>query len=456
MTKKIDEWIGAAGEETVQTTSAAFRERRAKRAAAEEAAATTGDDAMDDHPPGDDEEREEEELDGQAGADEQREEPSPELEAPTAGAALPRGTSAMPWDDFERHGEAHTLQWLRDEVQRKQRLLAKFSREGPAERISVWWAAPGVAARDALPIVWIKELIERPFKNGTFYCRIRVTKGEESVGDEYYVARVPVDAAGASTADPVTTLQLAQGRALESLESTNKEQAKRIEQLTGENTRVRDELNELKDERAELERSVQGLEAEVAALKAKGEPLFDAQGTDMIGVQAIGAFTQYLQDPGKEARAYIDTQRNVMRQMWDAMEAFYADERVLVLVLREAPATYDALVSHCNAIAEACDLTTRFQTSAKLLPLLPPAEDPGDDHMLAALQEADQMNVELAEQNERSRATVARLKEQIAELLPSQRVSTKRAAAAKSTKRTTAKRAGKSTKRAAAKRTTAK
>lgn len=419
----VDEWIGPAGErgpagkQVLPLTGEALRERR-KRLAEERAAraATRSDEELgaEDDAEGDDAAEDDEHA-----GDGVTEQATKALEAP-AGPAVPRGTSTtMPADEFARLGQPQSLAWIKTEITRKAEWLRKRSVTAPLRLISAWWAGPRVAPGSALPISWQKELLERPFPDGTYYVSFRTVEGEEHPSDEFYVVRIPGASAEEPTAggaDPALKFQIAQGRAIESLEHTNLQQKKRIDELTSENTSLRETLNELRDDLAAAERTVRAQEAEIESLKAKGEPLFDEASADELGVKAVEAFRMWLEDPDKAALKIIEAQRALMLQQWDFMKAMFSNDNVVLFFLHEQRDLYDQLVAMGNDIAEAGEQPERFLSAGDLLQRLPPPEEEGsEDEVLDALKladaEMDQLRAELEEARARATKAAARVKQ---------------------------------------------
>ncbi len=324
-----------------------------------------------------------------------------------ASSSLPRtlgpsahAPNAIPWDAFQRLGEPTSYARLREEINRKVRRLKKISLSLPSRCIAAWWSPTGGNTKEdiqkALPVSWQSEMLDTPFKDGVYYVQVLSSSGEESPGDTYLICPMTRDRDDpedkpTSTADAALKGQIGLMRANETLEANLKESEKRLRDERKDNDSLRSDLRDALDENAELSRHVAALEAEVETLKAAGEPFLDKDAADTLAAQGFTVLNQWLSDPNKGAREYIDKQRQLLLKMFEGIHFFlnnvveYDDILELMVRGKAGDVLWDPLVRLFNESAEYGKREERALPASKLVPLLPAhVEDISDDAILAA------------------------------------------------------------------------
>lgn len=352
-----------------------------------------------------------------------KEEPEPEeeeeIEEEKRGPVAPASDAlACPAEEFKLNGIPDSYAHLKEYIEGETRRLERRQKILPLSLIAVWWAAPGVACKDAIPVSTRGLFLETPYTEGTYYVRVRVVPHEESAGDSHYtcvMGRSENEKRGGGGGSSAFHNNIA-------LLHTNEQYAARITDLLKQIVdaeKARDDMRQERDEArealAEKVREIAGLEALVEDLKAAGQPLFNREAADELGVKGIVAMKGWLDAPDKEAQKMIADLQAFNRLLFDGHKAFFkaleARVDILEVILRDAPDLYDGRVLVYNQAAETAGVEDRMAPAAEILKMLPPHEDTSDDALLQAA-EAEKQRAEAAEAMvEKLRGQIRRLRE---------------------------------------------
>jgi hypothetical protein len=309
---------------------------------------------------------------------------------------IPLATEAdLPLEAFEEHGEPEPYTSLRDWLIDLWRQYELVSKAEPKKYIAGWDAPLGTAMAGAVPMAVRMEFLDRKHPaDGTYYLRVRHKAGEESPRDVYRICKVTPPSAGSrddgkgsnkNVALHTNTVAL---RTIETLEASGKEQEARLAAERADNDRLRADLNAARDDVAERDRTIKARDAEIADLKAAGEPLFDKEETDVVGEHLVLAVQDHLQKPNAASQAQIDAQEAKAKTLWEGIYAFmqglHARPGTLRLLLEEAPEDYDLLTAAFNKV----NAGDKLLGSGEVLKRLPSPVDEatfGDDALLADL-----------------------------------------------------------------------
>jgi hypothetical protein len=135
--------------------------------------------------------------------------------------------------------------------------------------------------------------------------------------------------------------------------------------------------------------------------------LLDHESADALGVKVIDAANNWLSDPNKRTREYLEEQQEFLLKFFEAWREFFEElgrrPALLEHFLADASDLYDRHVVAFNALAKKGGATGELFLSAKVRQLLPPhepeADDDGSDELLDALAQADALIAELKAEN---------------------------------------------------------
>lgn len=369
--------------------------------------------------------------DAEVDGEEDDDEPAP------AGAGLNLAETAFPVSAFKERGVPQGYAWLRDCLKKLYDRYETQHRDklAPSRYISGWYAGPGQEAAASLAIAVKLQFIERPYKAGTYYIRIRISEGKDGPQDPYFVCALDKAAAGAdatAASNSKLTANMIVLRSLEELRVTNTGLVKTNTELRRQNDEFRDDINDRKDDNANQAREIEHLKAEIAGYKERGDPLISDASADAVGAQVLGGVLGWLNKPDKETHADIQRRDVFLGKMFEALRSTFVllegRPDVRKVLIFDAPEVYDHLTTTYNDLAREGGAEDRFgrtpqlRASADEKALLLEASGKGDetepeDEMIAALAEADEKIVALTEANGALLVEKAELVEKVGRLV---------------------------------------
>jgi len=337
----------------------------------------------------------------------------------TRSAPVPGDLNPIPLKDFEEHwqplGQAHLREVLK-------RLWIKYEFESqhlPRRHISGWYSAAGTPYSQAVPISVKSEFITGGYKFGTYFIRHRQRADEDSPGDQFYVCKIQkqseVDAEKITPGSKAMAANAVLLRSVEQFSVQDREQTQRLLTERKEVDRLREENASLKTDLADAKRTIERLEEENKALEERADPFIDREVADELGEKIVLGANDWLSDPDKKTREYLDKllalnrkQYDVLRGLLDALpdqarvfrvlldeqtfrERYTAaaqavNETVTILRQQYDPTTGRCLASEQDTLfLEAGEVVTQLD---RLLPAHQEIEG-SDDELLAAAQEAE-------------------------------------------------------------------
>jgi hypothetical protein len=283
---------------------------------------------------------------------------------------IPEGE--IPLELFEAQGRRFSFDFVRDTIAKRRRLLQRQDRTLPEALFAAWWTPPESPAKDALPISLDKEFFDRPFKDGTYYVRVRAARDVESKTDQYFVCapsapRNDDDAASNS----LLKTEIALSRANEQLSASLTEQTGRLEQERRDNDKLREDLRDSRDTLAEQDRVIAALQAEIASLKQAGQPMVDHDTAEKMMLEGLGAFNRYMANPGGKPQEMLEGFWQADRAFWLGLQTRPTVAPALAWIARHAPDLLDGHVRAWNDLAAQGGVADRLLTSAEILRQLP-------------------------------------------------------------------------------------